>query len=59
MNIETQVECANDNNFLTLEVIQKSLSSIDMRKEWIDRGITDAKLFLDKLNKAKTDSVDI
>jgi predicted acylesterase/phospholipase RssA len=51
MNIENQVECANDNNFLTLEVIQKSLNSIDMRKEWIERGITDAKLFLEKRNK--------
>ena len=55
MAIVNQVECSNDNNFLTVEVIQKSLNSIDMRKEWIERGTIDAKLFLDKLSKSTSE----
>lgn len=47
--IENQIECINDDNFLTLDVIQASINSQQMRKEWIDKGINDAKLFLDKM----------
>ena len=46
--IENQIECINDDNFLTLDVIQASINSQQMRKEWIDKGINDAKLFLEK-----------
>lgn len=46
--IENQIECINDDNFLTLDVIQASINSSQMRKEWIDKGINDAKLFLEK-----------
>lgn len=46
--IENQIECINDDNFLTLDVIQISINSQKMRKEWIDKGINDAKLFLEK-----------
>jgi predicted acylesterase/phospholipase RssA len=48
--IENQVECINDDNFLTLDVIQASINSQKMRKEWIDKGINDAKLFLETKN---------
>jgi predicted acylesterase/phospholipase RssA len=49
--IKNQVECINDDNFLTMDVIQKSLSSIDMRRDWINKGINDANLFLDNLRE--------
>ena len=49
--IDNQIECINDDNFLTLDVIQASINSSQMRKEWIDRGINDAKLFLAKICK--------
>ena len=47
--IKNQIECQNEDNFLTMDVIQKSINSVDMRKEWIDKGINDAKLFLEKV----------
>ena len=34
-----------------MDVIQKSINSVDMRKEWIDKGINDAKLFLENLRE--------
>jgi NTE family protein len=46
--IDNQIECINDDNFLTLDVIQASINSSQMRKEWIVKGINDAKLFLEK-----------
>jgi predicted acylesterase/phospholipase RssA len=46
--IENQVECINDEQFLTLDVIRASISSSEMRKLWIERGINDARLFLEK-----------
>jgi predicted acylesterase/phospholipase RssA len=49
--IYNQIECLNDDNFLTMETIQKSINSSEMRRDWIDKGINDAKLFLDKHNK--------
>ena len=49
--IKNQIECQNEDNFLTMDVIQKSINSVDMRKEWIDKGINDAKLFLENLRE--------
>jgi len=46
--IENQLECSNDEHFLTLDVIRASISSSDMRRQWIERGINDAKIFLNK-----------
>ena len=46
--ITNQVECICDDNFLTLERIQESINSMDMRKQWIDKGINDGLLFLEK-----------
>jgi predicted acylesterase/phospholipase RssA len=46
--IKNQIECLNEDNFLTMDVIQKSISDTDMRRNWIDKGINDAKLFLEK-----------
>ena len=46
--IENQIECINDDNFLTLDVIRASINSLEMRRQWIDKGINDAKLFLEK-----------
>jgi predicted acylesterase/phospholipase RssA len=48
--IDNQIECINDDNFLTLDVIQASIHSSQMRKEWIDKGINDAKIFLANLS---------
>jgi predicted acylesterase/phospholipase RssA len=44
--IKNQVECVSDDNFMTMDVIQKILNSADMRREWINKGINDGKLFL-------------
>lgn len=49
--IKNLVECTNDDHFLTMDAIQKSLNSIDIRREWIDKGILDGKLFLEKMNE--------
>jgi hypothetical protein len=46
--IYNQVECLNDDNFLTMETIQRSINSIDMRRDWIDKGKKDAQHFLEK-----------
>ena len=54
--IKNQVECLNEDNFLTMEVIQKSLNSIDMRRDWINKGINDAKIFLENLNPRSEDN---
>jgi predicted acylesterase/phospholipase RssA len=51
VSIKNQVECQNEDNFLTMDVIQKSLNNMDMRKDWINKGINDAKLFLDKIKE--------
>ena len=55
VTIKNQVECLNEDNFLTMDVIQKSLNSVDMRRDWINKGINDAKLFLDKIKSEKND----
>jgi predicted acylesterase/phospholipase RssA len=47
--IYNQVECLNDDNFLTMETIQKSINSMDMRRDWIDKGKKDAEIFLEKI----------
>jgi hypothetical protein len=47
--IYNQVECLNNDNFLTMETIQKSINSIDMRRDWIDKGKKDAQIFLEKI----------
>jgi len=49
VTIKNQIECLNEDNFLTMEVIQKSLNSVDMRRDWINKGVHDAILFLEKL----------
>lgn len=51
ITVKNQVECINDDRFLTMEVIQKSLNSMDMRRDWINKGINDAKIFLEKINQ--------
>jgi hypothetical protein len=39
-----------------MEVIQKSLNSVDMRRDWINKGINDAKIFLEKINPHSEDN---
>ena len=39
----------NDDNFLTMEAIQKSINNIDMRRDWIVKGKKDAESFLEKI----------
>jgi predicted acylesterase/phospholipase RssA len=56
VTIKNQVECINDDRFLTMEVIQKSLNSMDMRRDWINKGINDAKIFLEKINPHSEDN---
>jgi|694.fasta_scaffold58843_4 predicted acylesterase/phospholipase RssA len=56
VTIKNQVECINDDRFLTMEVIQKSLNSVDMRRDWINKGINDAKIFLEKINPHSEDN---
>lgn len=56
IKIKNQVECINDDRFLTMEVIQKSLNSMDMRRDWINKGINDAKIFLEKMNLRSEDN---
>jgi len=51
--IFNQIECLNDDNFLTMDVIKKSINSSEMRKDWINKGINDAKLFLVKQKDEK------
>jgi predicted acylesterase/phospholipase RssA len=46
--IKNQIECLNEDNFLTMDVIQQSINNTDMRKDWINKGVNDAKLFLEK-----------
>ena len=55
--IRNQVECLNDDNFLTMETIQKSINSMDMRRDWIDKGKKDAEIFLEK-NKYKKEDLE-
>jgi len=57
--IENQVECINDEQFLTLDVIQASIRSSDMRRQWIERGFDDAKLFLNKKQSLTENTKDI
>ena len=51
--IKNQIECLNEDNFLTMDVIQKSINSTDMRRDWINKGINDAIIFLDKIKCEK------
>jgi hypothetical protein len=41
------IDWINDDSFLTMEVIQKSLNNMEMRRDWLNKGINDAKLFLE------------
>jgi predicted acylesterase/phospholipase RssA len=53
-----QVECLNDDNFLTMETIQRSINSIDMRRDWIDKGKKDAQNFLEKIRNNSGTNLD-
>jgi len=44
--INNIIECKNDANFLSIEVMRESLSNQEMRREWIRRGYEDAAAFL-------------
>ena len=56
--IINQIECSNDDNFLTMDVIKKSINSSEMRKDWMNKGINDAKLFLVKQKEEKQSNQD-
>ena len=56
--IHNQVECLNDDNFLTMETIQRSINSIDMRRDWIDKGKKDAQNFLEKIKSNSGTNLD-
>lgn len=44
--INNIIECKNDANFLSIEVMRESLSNQEMRRNWIQRGYEDAAEFL-------------
>ena len=45
--IINQIECINDDNFLTLDVMREAINNSEMRRIWIQRGYEDAKIFLE------------
>ena len=49
-NIRNTIKCNIQDNPLTLDYIQQSISSPELRKKWIDMGNDDALHFLDSLN---------
>ena len=55
--IHNQVECLNDDNFLTMEAIQKSINSTDIRRDWIDKGKKDAEIFLEKIKYKEEETI--
>ena len=45
--IKNQIECINDDNFLTLDVMREAINNSEMRRTWLQRGYEDAKIFLE------------
>jgi predicted acylesterase/phospholipase RssA len=43
--IKYQVECKNDEQFLTIDVMREAINSQEMRRQWIEKGYEDAKSF--------------
>jgi predicted acylesterase/phospholipase RssA len=54
--ILNQIECYNEDYFVTVESIQKSINDSSMRKKWIDKGLQDAKIFLEKIKNIDIES---
>ena len=44
--IKYQVECKNDESFLTIDVMKEAINSQDLRRGWVQKGYEDAKSFL-------------
>ena len=44
--IKYQVECKNDEQFLTIDIMKEAVNSQEMRRQWIEKGYEDAKSFL-------------
>lgn len=51
VQIKNVVKCYLDENPLTLDIIQESIRSQDMRREWIKQGEQDAIKFLENIEK--------
>ena len=45
--INNLIECKNETNFLSIEVMRESLRNQDLRRDWIEQGYEDAKQFLE------------
>jgi predicted patatin/cPLA2 family phospholipase len=48
--IKYQLECKNDEHFLTIDVMREAINSRELRRDWIQRGYEDAKVFLRELH---------
>ena len=44
--IKYQLECRNDEPFLTIDIMKEAINSQDLRREWVQKGYEDAKMFL-------------
>jgi hypothetical protein len=44
--IKYQVECKNDEPFLTIDIMKEAINSQELRREWVEKGYEDAKIFL-------------
>jgi len=44
--IKYQIECKNDEQFLTIDIMKEAVNSQELRRNWIEKGYEDAKSFL-------------
>jgi predicted acylesterase/phospholipase RssA len=51
--IVNQIECKNDERFLTVDVMREAINNQEMRQSWIQRGYDDAKQFLENIEIQK------
>ena len=51
--IINQIECKNDERFLTVDVMREAINNQEMRQIWIQRGYEDARLFLENIETQK------
>ena len=44
--IKYQIECKNDEAFLTIDIMREAINSQELRRKWVEKGYEDAKNFL-------------
>ena len=55
IKIKNVVKCIVDFNPLTIGIMSEMIQNQNMRKEWFEIGVNDAKIFLDFINENKND----